>query len=192
VLGVTVNVSARQLSQPHFVFTVRNAIQTANLQPGDLRIEITEPTLIGNPEGGEVVLRQLRALGVKVYLNYFGTGFSSLSYLHRFPVDTLKIDQSFIASLSGGNPQPAIVQSIVALAKSLGTQVIAEGVETQAQLSELVRLGCVEGQGFFFARPLPSETVETFLAQSDANERSTIALLSKPAPTHIAMSALTH
>ena len=175
VLGVTVNVSARQLSQPDFVFTVRNAIQTANLQPGDLRIEITEITLIGNPDAAEVVLRQLRALGVRVYLDDFGTGFSSLSYLHRFPVDTLKIDQSFIANLSSGKHRPAFVASIVALARTLGTQVIAEGVETEAQMKALLRLGCPEAQGFFFARALTPDMAENFLAQSEMDAAFVVA-----------------
>jgi len=169
-LGVTVNVSARQLSRADFVRTVRDAVRAANLKAGDLRIEITETTLMENPEGAEVVLRQLRGLGVKVYLDDFGTGFSSLSYLHRFPVDTVKIDQTFIASLSGGSSQPAIVESIVTLAKTLGTHVIAEGVETEAQISELMRLGCSEAQGFYFARPLPACTAETFLALNERLE----------------------
>jgi diguanylate cyclase (GGDEF)-like protein/PAS domain S-box-containing protein len=166
MVGVTVNISAKQLGRADFVETVREAVGAANLRAGDLRVEITETTLMENPEGAEVVLQQLRQLGVKVYLDDFGTGFSSLSYLHRFPVDTLKIDQSFIASLSGGDTPPAIVQSIVALAKTLGTRVIAEGVETEAQLAELVKLGCLEAQGFLFARPLPPTAAELFLAQA--------------------------
>ena len=163
-LGITVNVSARQLTQPDFLETVERAARSANLRPGDLRLEITETTLMSNPEGAAVVLRNLRALGVKVYLDDFGTGFSSLSYLHRFPVDTLKIDQSFVASLSGTTNQPAIVESIVALARTLGTAVIAEGVETRGQMDELVRLGCGEAQGFFFSRPLSARAAEAFLA----------------------------
>ncbi|HET9011260.1 MAG TPA: EAL domain-containing protein, partial [Gemmatimonadaceae bacterium] len=168
---------------------VRDAVWAANLRAGDLRIEIMETTLMENPEGAEVVLRELSGLGVKVYLDDFGTGFSSLSYLHRFPVDTLKIDQSFIASLSNGSSQPAIVQSIVALAKTLGTHVIAEGVETEAQMAELVRLGCNEAQGFFFARPLPPCTAETFLEQSQRSESRSSAIVK---PTAEQVSALTH
>jgi EAL domain-containing protein (putative c-di-GMP-specific phosphodiesterase class I) len=164
-IGVAVNVSARQLSRPDFVFTIRDAVYAANLRSGDLRVEITETTLMENPEGAEVVLRQLRALGVKVSLDDFGTGFSSLSYLHRFPVDTIKIDRSFIASVTGPNQQPAFVESIVALAKALGTHVIAEGVETAAQRNALLRLGCTEAQGFYFARPLPAGVVEEYLAR---------------------------
>ena len=184
-LGVTVNVSARQLNRPDFVETVRNAFEDAKLQPGDLRLEITETTLMVNPENAEGVLRQLRALGVKVYLDDFGTGFSSLSYLHRFPVDTLKIDQSFIASLSGRNHQPAFVESIVALAKTLGTKVIAEGVETEAQLNELVRLGCGEAQGFLFAGAMPPRTAEALMARG---EEGMVFTASRPA----LMSAVTH
>src|SRR5207253_1673585 len=102
---------------------------------------ITETTLMDNPEKAIEVLRELRVLGIKVYLDDFGTGFSSLSHLHRFAVDTLKIDRSFVAGLTSNRNQPqanqpAIVESIVALAKTLGTQVIAEGVETEEQMSE--------------------------------------------------------
>jgi diguanylate cyclase (GGDEF)-like protein/PAS domain S-box-containing protein len=190
VLGVAVNVSARQLNRADFVQTVRDAVWASNLRAGDLRIEITETTLMEDPEGAEIVLRQLRALGVKVYLDDFGTGFSSLSYLHRFPVDTLKIDRSFIAGLSGGTGQPAIVESIVALAKTLGTHVIAEGVETEAQMSELVRLGCSEAQGFFYARPLPARTAETFLEQSERAEEQASRL--EAAAVHPPLSTLTH
>jgi EAL domain-containing protein (putative c-di-GMP-specific phosphodiesterase class I) len=188
-LGVTVNVSARQLSRTDFVKTVRDAVWAANLRAGDLRIEITETTLMENPQGAEVVLRELCGLGVKVYLDDFGTGFSSLSYLHRFPVDTLKIDQSFIASLSNGSSHPAIVESIVALAKTLGSRVIAEGVETEAQMAELMRLGCSEAQGFFFARPLPPCTAETFLEQSERSEARASRIIK---PTAGQISRLTH
>jgi diguanylate cyclase (GGDEF)-like protein/PAS domain S-box-containing protein len=180
VLGVTVNVSARQLSHADFVFIVRDAVWAAKLRPGDLRIEITETTLMENPEAAEIVLRQLRALGVRVYLDDFGTGFSSLSYLHRFPVDTLKIDQSFIANLSSGKHQPAFIESIVALAKTLGTQVVAEGVETKAQMDALVRIGCAEAQGFFFAKPLTPETVQAFIAEREPGAAFVVASPSSP------------
>ena len=173
-LGVTVNVSARQLGRADFVKIVRDAVWAANLRAGDFRIEVTETTLMENPEGAQAVLRELRSLGVKVYLDDFGTGFSSLSYLHRFPVDTLKIDQSFIASLARVDSQPAIIESIVALAKTLGTRVIAEGVETESQMSELMRLGCSEGQGFFFAQPLPARAAESFLEQSERSGVRTV------------------
>jgi diguanylate cyclase (GGDEF)-like protein/PAS domain S-box-containing protein len=168
MLCVTVNVSARQLGRIDFVDTVQRAMENAGLRPGDLRLEITETTLMDNPQTAELVLTKLRELGVKVYLDDFGTGFSSLSYLHRFPVDALKIDQSFIASLSGSNQQSAFVESIVAMARTLGTKVIAEGVEAEAQLDELVRLGCTEAQGFLFAAALPPLTAEALMARGQA------------------------
>jgi diguanylate cyclase (GGDEF)-like protein/PAS domain S-box-containing protein len=162
--GITVNVSTHQLLRPNFLHIVQNALRAAALLPTDLRLEITETVLMDDPVRAEVILRELRRLGVKIYLDDFGTGFSSLSYLHRFPVDTLKIDRSFVASLKEGSERPAIIESIVTLAKTLGTHVIAEGVETQRQVHELARLGCTEAQGFYFARPLPACTAATFLA----------------------------
>jgi len=163
--GITVNVSTRQLLQPDFLRVVQAALQQSTLRPGDLRLEITETVMMDDPKRAEWVLGELRRLGVKIYLDDFGTGFSSLSYLHRFPVDTLKIDRSFVASLKQGSERPAIIESIVALAKTLGTHVIAEGVETECQARELVRLGCTEAQGFFFAHPLPACTAELQLAE---------------------------
>jgi len=162
--GITVNVSARQLARPDFLQVVQGALEAATLDPGDLRLEITETVLMDDPERAEVVLRDLRQLGVKIYLDDFGTGYSSLSYLHRFPVDTLKIDRSFVASLKEGGERPAIIESIVTLARTLGTHVIAEGVETEQQVHELTRLGCTEAQGYFFGRPLPARIAESLLA----------------------------
>jgi diguanylate cyclase (GGDEF)-like protein/PAS domain S-box-containing protein len=162
---ITVNVSTRQLTRANFVQVVKDALRTSTLMPGDLRLEITETVLMEDPERAEVVLRELRRLGVKIYLDDFGTGFSSLSYLHRFPIDTLKIDRSFVASLKEGSERPAIIESIVTLAKTLGTHVIAEGVETERQMNELARLGCTEAQGFFFSQPLPVNTAEDLLVR---------------------------
>jgi len=163
--GITVNVSTSQLLRPDFLGIVQAALQETRLRPGDLRLEITETVLMDDPELAERVLGELRRLGVKIYLDDFGTGFSSLSYLHRFPVDTLKIDRSFVASLKQGSERPAIIESIVALAKTLGTHVIAEGVETECQARELARLGCTEAQGFFFAHPLPANIAQLRLAE---------------------------
>ncbi len=163
--GITVNVSTRQLTRPDFLQIVKDALRDASLKPCDLRLEITETVLMDDPERAEVVLRELRHLGVKIYLDDFGTGFSSLSYLHRFPVDSLKIDRSFVASLTDSE-RPAIIESIVTLARTLGTHVIAEGVETESQVNELARLGCTEAQGFFFGHPLPAYMAEALLAES--------------------------
>jgi diguanylate cyclase (GGDEF)-like protein/PAS domain S-box-containing protein len=187
-LCVTVNVSARQLNRADFVDTVCHAVENAGLQPGDLRLEITETTLMDNPRSAELVLTRLRELGVQVYLDDFGTGFSSLSYLHRFPVDALKIDQSFIASLSGSSQQTAFVESIVAMARTLGAKVIAEGVEAEAQLNELVRLGCAEAQGFLFAAALPPLTAGALMALGQTGIPTGMAL----APAAVTASTLVH
>ncbi|PYR51620.1 MAG: diguanylate cyclase [Acidobacteria bacterium] len=177
--GITVNVSTQQLARRDFLQVVQGALKAAMLDPGDLRLEITETVLMDDPERAEVVLRDLRQLGVKIYLDDFGTGYSSLSYLHRFPVDTLKIDRSFVASLKEGSERPAIIESIVTLARTLGTHVIAEGVETERQMHELTRLGCTEAQGYFFGRPLPACSTESLLADGRWLERP---LALPPAP----------
>jgi diguanylate cyclase (GGDEF)-like protein/PAS domain S-box-containing protein len=160
--GITVNVSTRQLVQPTFVSIVQAAVIDARMNPSALRLEITETALMKNPEVVEDVLRQLRAFGVKIYLDDFGTGYSSLSHLHKLPVDALKIDRSFVASLMHRD-RPAIVESILALARTLGTPVIAEGVETADQLRELARLGCAQGQGYFFSKPLAPADAQAYL-----------------------------
>ena len=109
------------------------------------------------------VLRDLRTFGVKIYLDDFGTGYSSLSHLHKLPVDALKIDRSFVRSLLLDD-RPAIVESILALARTLHTSVVAEGVESEEQARELERLGCTQAQGFYFSPPLPRASIEKLLA----------------------------
>jgi diguanylate cyclase (GGDEF)-like protein/PAS domain S-box-containing protein len=167
VAGITVNVSTRQLVQPSFVSVVQAAVIDARMNPSALRLEITETALMKNPEIVEDVLRQLRAFGVKIYLDDFGTGYSSLSHLHKLPVDALKIDRSFVASLMHRD-RPAIVESILALARTLGTPVIAEGVETEDQLRELARLGCAQAQGFLFAKPMAPADAEAYMSAGHA------------------------
>jgi len=159
---ITVNVSTRQLMQPTFLDLVKRVVQDAGMKPSDLRLEITETTLMGSPYLAAEGLRELRDFGVKVYLDDFGTGYSSLSHLHKLPVDALKIDRSFIRSLLLPE-RPAIVESILALARTLNTGVVAEGVESALQAQELTRLGCRHAQGYFFSPPLSSRKVEEML-----------------------------
>jgi len=162
---ITVNVSPRQLRQHNFAQIVETAMDDARLQPGDLRLEITETALMDSPGDVANLLQQLRDFGVKIYLDDFGTGYSSLSHLHRLPVDALKIDQSFVRSLLLPE-RPAIVESILALARTLGTGVVAEGVESPVQAAELARLGCRHAQGYLFSRPISPVAVEDLLAAS--------------------------
>jgi len=156
---ITVNVSSRQLIQQTFVRVVQQAVHRAGLKPADLRVEITETALMDSPGEAAGVLRELRDFGVKVYLDDFGTGYSSLSHLHKLPVDALKIDRSFVASLLLPD-RPAIVESILALARTLNTSVVAEGIESDVQARELERLGCTHAQGFLFSRPLTTALAE--------------------------------
>jgi EAL domain-containing protein (putative c-di-GMP-specific phosphodiesterase class I) len=159
---ITVNVSSRQLMQQNFLHIVEQAVQKAGLRPCDLRLEITETALMDSPHVAAGVLRELRDFGVKIYLDDFGTGYSSLSHLHKLPVDALKIDRSFVRSLQLAD-RPAIVESILALARTLNTSVVAEGIESVVQARELERLGCTHAQGFLFSRPLSTQSAEALL-----------------------------
>ena len=160
---ITVNVSARQLRQQGFVRLVEQTVEDAGLTPDALRLEITETALMGNPREVATVLHGLRAFGVKIYLDDFGTGYWSLSHLHRLPVDALKIDRSFVRTLLLADG-PSIVESIMALARTLNTGVVAEGVECEPEARELERLGCRYAQGFFFSRPLPAGAIDQLLS----------------------------
>jgi EAL domain-containing protein (putative c-di-GMP-specific phosphodiesterase class I) len=158
-------VSSRQLVQQNFPRVVQQAVRKAGLKPADLRVEITETALMDSPGEAAGVLRELRDFGVKVYLDDFGTGYSSLSHLHKLPVDALKIDRSFVRSLLLPD-RPAIVESILALARTLNTSVVAEGIESDVQARELERLGCTHAQGFLFSRPLSMRLAEELVMAS--------------------------
>jgi diguanylate cyclase (GGDEF)-like protein/PAS domain S-box-containing protein len=159
---ITVNVSSRQLTQQNFLWLVEQAVHGAGLKASDLRLEITETALMDSPTVAAKLLSELREFGVKIYLDDFGTGYSSLSHLHKLPVDALKIDRSFVKSLLLPD-RPAIVESILALARTLNTSVVAEGIEEDVQARELKRLGCTHAQGFLFSRPLSTRAVEELL-----------------------------
>ena len=167
---ITVNVSSRQLMQQNFLRVVQQAVQSSGLKPADLRVEITETALMDSPGEAAEVLRELRNFGVKVYLDDFGTGYSSLSHLHKLPVDALKIDRSFVKSLLLPD-RPAIVESILALARTLNTSVVAEGIESDVQARELERLGCTHAQGFLFSRPLSTQSAEALVMASRPSAR---------------------
>ena len=160
---ITVNVSSRQLMQQDFQRVVEQAVHDSGLKPCDLRLEITETALMDSPIEAAKLLRELRQFGVRVYLDDFGCGYSSLSHLHTLPVDALKIDRSFVKSLLLPE-RSAIVESILALARTLNTSVVAEGIEEEVQARELVRLGCTHAQGYLFSRPLSTRAVEELLA----------------------------
>jgi diguanylate cyclase (GGDEF)-like protein/PAS domain S-box-containing protein len=163
-LTLTVNISAKLFDRPSLVDEVRAAITDTGLMPRTLRLEITESFLANSSDAVVQRLDELRAIPVELYLDDFGTGFSSLSYLHRYRLDALKIDQSFISRIGGAFNDSPIVSSIVNLARELGMGVIAEGVETPQQASQLLALECPQAQGFLFSRPLPAAEAYVFLS----------------------------
>ena len=154
--AVSVNISPRQLAQPDFADMVRGVLEATGLPPEGLGLEITETVLMEQGDRPLAVLAAVRELGVSVILDDFGTGYSSLGYLQRLPIDTVKLDRSFIADLGDeGQGSAAIVQAVVTMAHALELSVVGEGVETNAQAERLRRLGCAMAQGFWFARPVP-------------------------------------
>jgi diguanylate cyclase (GGDEF)-like protein/PAS domain S-box-containing protein len=165
---VSVNVSVRQIMDSRLVDHVQAALADSGLSPANLVLEITESTLIENPQVVSTVLQELLDLGVTVELDDFGTGYSSLTVLHDFPGHTLKIDRAFVDTMIDRPESETIVRSIVSLAHSLGLRVTAEGIEDTDQLNALTALGCEYGQGYHFSRPLPAEDIAAMLAASTA------------------------
>jgi EAL domain-containing protein (putative c-di-GMP-specific phosphodiesterase class I) len=158
---VTLNVSARHFRAPDLSGQLLNLLSAYGVEPGAVRIEVTEGALLENPEQVRETLFTLRQAGVLAALDDFGTGYSSLSYLHRFPLHALKIDRSFVADLESGRAggSAAVVRAVLALAATLGMEVVAEGIETSDQRACLIELGCQIGQGFLFAHPRPADKV---------------------------------
>jgi diguanylate cyclase (GGDEF)-like protein/PAS domain S-box-containing protein len=167
---VTVNVAGFQLQQPSFVREVRDALDSAELEPGRLVIEVTESALIEDTEGNELKLQELNDLGVRLAIDDFGTGYSSLNYLRRFNMDILKIDKSFVDGLgsdTSDTKESTLVAAMVAMGLSLHMSVVAEGVEENRQLEDLRLLHCQFGQGYLFARPVPAAALELMLDSQD-------------------------
>ena len=156
-LGISVNVSGRQLAHGGIAQAAERALATTGLDPACLTLEITESALMHNLNTGAGVIQRLHAMSVGLHLDDFGTGYSSLAYLHSFPVDALKVDRSFVNRMDRVGHQPAIVKAIVSLAQNLGMEVVAEGVETRGQADALRALGCRRGQGFLYSKPLPAD-----------------------------------
>ncbi len=163
-LYMTVNLSARQFTQPDLIDQIRDILTETGVDPAYLKLEITESMVMDDFESAAEMLFQLRALGVRLSIDDFGTGYSSLTYLHRFPIDTLKIDRSFVACMDKENME--IVRTILMLAENLGMDAVAEGVETQEQLTLLRSLNCQNGQGFFFSKALDVAGAEAIISET--------------------------
>jgi EAL domain-containing protein (putative c-di-GMP-specific phosphodiesterase class I) len=163
-LTVSVNLSARQFSDPNLVSHIQSTLAQTGFPPHRLKIEITETMIVENHQAAVQILTQLQAIGIQIQVDDFGTGYSSLSVLHNLPLDTLKIDISFVRLLETDPDNAEIVKVIIKLAQNLGMVAIAEGVETQSQLRQLKALGCDFAQGYLLAKPLPPLEIERLVA----------------------------
>jgi len=166
-LRIAVNVSAVEFAQETFSGHVARTLRESGFDAAHLQIEVTETAMMSSIDQVTRHLRELSRLGVEVSVDDFGTGHSSLSYLHRLPIDSLKVDRSFISQITESKESVAIVRAIIAMAGGLGMKIVAEGVETEEQLATLSHLGCKVVQGFLFSRPLPPEAVEQVLARRE-------------------------
>ena len=169
-LFMSINVTAREFEQPDVASHIRESLQQIGIDPRSIDLEITENIAMKDAVRSAVVLSELKKLGVRLSIDDFGTGYSSLSRLQRFPVDTLKIDRSFISGMGTDLESHEIVRIIVILAHSLGLKVVAEGIETQEQMDTLKHLGCELGQGYLFSRPGAAETIEELLLSRQSLE----------------------
>ncbi|MBI4493323.1 MAG: EAL domain-containing protein [Chloroflexi bacterium] len=165
-LPVAVNLSARNLHDPHLPGMIATLLATWGLPPPWPSVEITESAVMTNPHRAIEVLGRLQAMGVRISIDDFGTGYSSLAYLKRLPVDELKIDKTFVRTMAVDRKDLAIVRATIELAHSLGLSVVAEGVENQATLDHLAALGCDAAQGYYLSRPLPAPELVRWLAES--------------------------
>jgi EAL domain-containing protein (putative c-di-GMP-specific phosphodiesterase class I) len=163
-LPIAVNLSGRQLLQGTLERTIMEILEETGCAIDHIEMEVTEGFLIEDPKRGATVLQSIRDLGIRLTIDDFGTGYSSLSYLQRLPLDVVKIDRSFVHHLPADRDSGAIVQAVIALAHSLRLKVIAEGVETSAQVAYLKAHGCDEAQGYCFSPPLPPAEFAAFVA----------------------------
>ncbi len=165
---LAVNLSNRQFLHFNLVANIESALRHSKLDPRHLELEITEGAAMHSPDEAIGIMRQLRNLGIRLSLDDFGTGYSSLSYLKRLPIDKLKIDKSFVCDIPADANDLAIVTAIIAMGHALGLEVLAEGVETEAQAQFLAECSCDYAQGFLYGRPVPAEDLERLLQERPA------------------------
>jgi diguanylate cyclase (GGDEF)-like protein len=183
LLTLSVNLSGKQFTQPDLVERIELILAETGLDPRRLKLEITESVVMENAEAAIAMLVRLKSLGVQLSIDDFGTGYSSLSYLHRFPIDTLKIDRSFVNLIHAGAENSEIVRTIRTLAGNMGMDVVAEGIETLDQLSQLMELKCEYGQGYLFSKPLEAAAADQLLARRPDWHVSVIAMSNDYLPT---------
>jgi diguanylate cyclase (GGDEF)-like protein len=164
---ISVNVSPRQLTDPHFADSVTEALARTRVSPSLLWLEVTESIMIAEPEMARGALEQLRLAGVRISLDDFGTGYSSLSLLQQFPIHQIKIDRTFVSGIAESKHDASLVRTVIAMGESLGLEVVAEGVETVQQLAALRRLGCSKAQGYLISHPVPAVAMRSTIAALD-------------------------
>lgn len=169
-LFMGVNFSSRDFASENFVDNVYNTISASDVKPQQLHIEITERMLMEQPDKAKETLEMCQKAGMSIAIDDFGTGYSSLSYLHYFPIDTLKIDQSFVRDMNKDDGTYELIKSIIALAKNMKMKTIAEGAETKEEAKELKELGCDMVQGYYFAKPMPEIDATSFASKDEAIE----------------------
>jgi len=179
-LRIAVNVSARHFQQANFFERVVQTLTETRLDPVCLELELTETSIMENPEAAAELLTEIRDLGARVAIDDFGTGYSSLSYLKRLPIDTVKLDRSFVKGATSHPDDAALVMAIITLAHNLGLKVIAEGVETDEQMNFLRLLRCDEAQGYLFSKPVPAGVFESTLTPGPQRKLSFRARSSRP------------
>jgi EAL domain-containing protein (putative c-di-GMP-specific phosphodiesterase class I) len=172
---ISVNISARQFAQADLVAQVAKTMHETGVEPGSLKLEITESILMHEPETAAAMLAELRAQDVQICIDDFGTGYSSLSYLLRLPAHTLKIDRSFVSDLSSGIQHVEMVRAIIGLARNLGMDVIAEGVETEGQMSRLRAMECDFVQGYLVSKPVDAAGASALLRAGALTLRRPVA-----------------
>jgi EAL domain-containing protein (putative c-di-GMP-specific phosphodiesterase class I) len=187
-LTMSVNLSGKQISQPDIFPFLENTLLQTGLEPSCLKIELTESSIIENNHHSTTAFEKLKAMGVQIQIDDFGVGYSSLSYLSKYPIDALKIDKSFVNQMNNNGNQLKIIQAIVNLTHRLGVDVIAEGIETNDQLNELKDLECKFGQGYLIYKPLAKDEIRILLSELYTNYQplGVSAVLPIPSPSSTA------
>jgi EAL domain-containing protein (putative c-di-GMP-specific phosphodiesterase class I) len=166
LLKLSVNISAKQFKHPRLVEDIARVLRNSSLEPCCLKLEITESATLEDVDSARMTLHELKELGINLAIDDFGIGYSALNYLKSYPVDTLKLDRTFINGLGKNDEDTAIVRAVLAFARALNLSVTAEGIETKEQWKELQVLQCECGQGFYFSRPIPARDLRTLLANA--------------------------
>lgn len=183
-LLISVNFSSKQFLQNNLIQQIKSLLNSTGLNASSLALEITESAIVENTASAAIKLKQMQELGVKLFLDDFGTDYSSLSYLHRFPFHTLKIDRSFVSSIGVEEKNLEIIRAIVTLAHALNMNVIAEGVETPTQLAQLGAIECEYGQGYLFSKPMNCKAAGELITLEQHCTNADLKLASPECHTH--------